>query len=97
MSIDLHNMQVLLSQIPRVQKLAEAQAQMLPNGSQVLNVVKEKEHVNAKGKVHDPDNVGKSEAEARDRENIKNRENNKQKKKHNKPGRDENGRVDFFG
>lgn len=70
---------------------------MLPNGSQVLNVVKEKENVNAKGKVHDPDDVRQSEAEGRDRENIRNRENNKQRKKYKKPGVDDDGHVDFFG
>lgn len=68
---EIHNMQVILSQIPRAQKLNEHTQQLIPNGNQILNVVAEVQRKEAMTKTKELTESERTEREEPEKRRIK--------------------------
>ena len=96
MSGDLHNIQVMLSQIPRVQKLSEHQDHLIPNGNQIINLELEEERTRNVKKVREFEEVYHSKAEDSEQSHLRNREKRQRKREHKKKG-DKETLLDIYG
>ena len=68
---ELHNIQVMLTQIPRAQKLAEHAGHLIPNGNQILNLTQQKENDKKLTKVQEFEELAKTEKEDPEKRRIK--------------------------
>ena len=94
MSSDLHNIQINLALIPRVHKILEPQEHLLANGSQIINVVKEKVLDKKLSQVQELEEPEATRAEDSEQRRLKHKEEDKQRKQKKK----KEGRIiDLYG
>ena len=94
MSNDLHGIQIVLSQIPRIQKLSEHQDHLIPNGNQIINVTQEAKHNRSVEHVDQLEEPYRSEAEDPDKRRIKKKAQDQKRRGKRKKKK---GLIDLYG